>query len=74
MLSSGLLSCQLHSTTFVLMFLMFMIIHLFQFRFADTEQYFLAFLHAVTGIRRKIRPARPVSTCCHDSLTRKWRN
>ena len=57
MLSSGLLSCQLHSITFGLMLLMFMIIHLFQFRFADTEQYFLAFLRAVTGIGRKTRPA-----------------
>ena len=40
-LSSGLMSGQLDLAITGLMFLTFMTIHLFQFRFADTEQYFL---------------------------------
>ena len=40
-LSSGLMSGQLSLAVTGLMLLMFMTIHLFQLRFADTEQYFL---------------------------------
>merc|ERR1712136_340768 len=40
-LSSGLMSGQLNLAITGLMLLTFMTIHLFQFRFADTEQYFL---------------------------------
>ena len=43
-LSSGLMSGQLSLAITGLMLLMFMTIHLFQLRFADTEQYFLRHL------------------------------
>ena len=43
-LSSGLMSGQLSLAVTGLMLLMFMTIHLFQLRFADTEQYFLRHL------------------------------
>ena len=65
-LSSGLMSGQLSLAIIGLMLLMFMTIHLFQLRFADTEQYFLRHLFFV------VRGSQRTSTVVQPLVPRYW--
>ena len=76
-LSSALMSGQLNLDIIGLMLLTFMTVHLFQFRFADTEKYFqqrplqssctLQFLYAALAqafaYLRRGESARPIESC-----------